>query len=77
MELCQISPVLIDYNKLIQGEEGVVTYFDMEKVTSQKTNETNSYINTKRLTKEVTGQVVGVFNEVANAIQGVGKNIAK
>jgi hypothetical protein len=69
--------VLIDYNKLIQGEEGVVTYFDMEKVTSQKTNETNSYINTKRLTKEVTGQVVGVFNEVANAIQGVGKNIAK
>jgi hypothetical protein len=29
------------------------------------------------LTKEVTGQVVGVFNEVANAIQGVGKNIAK
>jgi hypothetical protein len=76
IELCQISPVLIDYNKLMQGEEGVVTYFDMEEV-SRKTNETNSSINTKRLTKELTGQVVGVFNEVANTMRDVGKNIAK
>src|ERR687887_818176 len=28
IELYQISPVLMDYNKLMQGEEGVVTYFD-------------------------------------------------
>ncbi len=77
IELCQISPVLIDYNKLMQGEEGVVTYFDMEEVRSQKRKETNSWINTKRLTKELTGQVVGVFNEVANTVRDVGKNIAK
>ena len=77
MELCQISPVLIDYNKLMQGEEGVVTYFDLEKVKRQKTNETDSYINTKRMTKEVTGQVVSIFNEVANTMREVGKNITK
>ena len=77
IELCQISPVLIDYNKLMQGEEGVVTYFDMVEVRNQKTRETNSWINTKRLTKELTGQVVGVFNEVANTMRDVGKNIAK
>jgi len=76
IELCQISPVLIDYNKLMQGEEGVVTYFDIDKV-SRKTNEINSSINTKKLTKELTGQVVGVFNEVANTMRDVGKNIAK
>jgi hypothetical protein len=76
IELCQISPVLIDYNKLMQGEEGVVTYFDMEEVRTQ-TREINSWFNTKRLTKELTGQVVGVFNEVANTMRDVGKNIAK
>jgi hypothetical protein len=69
MELCQISPVLIDYNKLMQGEEGVVTYFDIEKVKSQKTNDSDPYINTKKMTKEVTRQVVDIFNEVANTMQ--------
>ena len=73
IELCQISPVLIDHNKLMQGEEGVVTYFDMVEVRSQKTRETNSWINTKRLTKELTGQVVGVFNEVTSTMRDVGK----
>ena len=73
IELCQISPVLIDHNKLMQGEEGVVTYFDMVEVRSQKTRENNSWINTKRLTKELTGQVVGVFNEVTNTMRDVGK----
>jgi hypothetical protein len=77
IELCQISPVVIDYNKLMQGEEGVVTYFDMEEVRSRNAKETNSWINTKKLTKELTTQVVDVFNEVANTIRDVGKNIAK
>jgi hypothetical protein len=73
IELCQISPVLIDHNKLMQGEEGVVTYFDMVEVRSQKTRETNSWINTKRLTKELTRQVVGVFNEVTSTMRDIGK----
>jgi len=77
IELWQISPVLIDYNKLMQGEEGVVTYFDMMEVRNQKTRETNSWINTKGLTKELTGQVVGIFNEVASIMRDVGKNNAK
>ena len=75
IELCQISPVLIDHNKLMQGEEGVITYFDIERVKNQKTKETDSFINTKRMTKEVTGQVVRIFNEVANTLLAVGKSI--
>jgi hypothetical protein len=75
MELSQISPVLIDHNKLMQGEEGVITYFDIEKVKNQKTKETDSFINTKRITKEVTGQVVSIFNEVANTLLAIGKSI--
>ena len=75
MELSQISPVLIDNNKLMQGEEGVITYFDIESVKNQKTKETDSFINTKRITKEVTGQVVSIFNEVANTLLEIGKSI--
>lgn len=75
MELSQISPVLIDHNKLMQGEEGVITYFDIERVKNQKTKETDSFINTKRITKEVTGQVVIIFNEVANTLLAIGKSI--
>jgi hypothetical protein len=77
MELCQISPVSIDHNKLMQGEEGVVTYFDIEKVKNQKTKETESYINTKRMAKELTGQVVTILREVANTLLVVGKSIKK
>jgi len=66
---------LIDHNKLMQGEEGVITYFDIERVKNQKTKETDSFINTKRMTKEVTGQVVRIFNEVANTLLAVGKSI--
>jgi hypothetical protein len=75
IELCQISPELIDHNKLMQGEEGVITYFDIERVKNQKTKETDSFINTKRMKKEVTGQVVRIFNEVANTLLAVGKSI--
>jgi hypothetical protein len=77
IELCQISSVSIDHNKLMQGEEGVVTYFDIEKVKNQKTKETDSYINTKRMTKELTGQVVSIFSEMANTLLAVGISIKK
>jgi hypothetical protein len=77
IELCQISPVSIDHNKLMQGEEGVVTYFDIAKVKNQKTKETDSYINTKRMTKELTGQVVSIFSEMANTLLAVGRSIEK
>ncbi|MDQ6863472.1 MAG: hypothetical protein M3044_06580, partial [Thermoproteota archaeon] len=65
------------HNKLMQGEEGFVTYFDIEKVKNQKTKETDSYINTKRMTKELTGQVVTILGEVANTLLVVGKSIKK
>jgi len=77
MEFSQISPVLIDHNRLMQGEEGVVTYFDIERVKNQKTRETDSFINTKRITKEVTGQIVNIFNEVSNTLLVLGTSIQK
>jgi len=77
MELCQVSPVLIDHNKLMQGEEGVTTFFDIERVKNQKTNETDSYINTRRISKEFTEHIVSMFDELAESLRAVGNGIKK
>jgi hypothetical protein len=57
-ELYQISPVSIDYNRLMQGEEGVTTYFDIEVIKNKKTKERDSFINTKAMTEESTRMIV-------------------
>lgn len=72
IELYQISPVLMDYNKLMQGEEGVVTYFDIERIKNQKTRERDSYINTKRVTKESTKQIVIRLNQLTKKLEEIG-----
>jgi hypothetical protein len=72
IELYQISPVLMDYNKLMQGEDGVVIYFDIERIKNQKTKERDSYINTKRITKEVTKQIVTRLNQLTKKLEEIG-----
>jgi predicted methyltransferase len=71
IELYQISPVSMDYNKLTQGEEGVVTYFEIEGIKSKKTKERDSYVDTKRIDVELTEQIVCKLNEVAIALQNI------
>ncbi|MBV9667693.1 MAG: hypothetical protein JO327_06140, partial [Nitrososphaeraceae archaeon] len=71
VELYQISPVSIDYNKLMQGEEGVVIYFDIETIKNQKTNEKDSYINSKRITIDSTNQILSKLNEVEKTLQHI------
>jgi hypothetical protein len=69
VELYKISPVSIDYNKLMQGEEGVVTYFDIEMIRNQKTKKMDPYINTKRITIDSTNQILSKLNEVEKILQ--------
>jgi hypothetical protein len=71
VELYQISPTSIDYNQLMQGEEGVVIYFDIEMIKNQKTNEKDSYINSKRITTDSTRQIVSKLNEVEKTLQHI------
>lgn len=75
MELCQISPVLLNYNQLMRGEEGIITYSNIEKLNAK--DESDSYINTKRMTREVTAQIVNILNEVVDALHEVRHNIVK
>jgi hypothetical protein len=71
VELYQISPVLIDYNKLMQGEEGIVIYFDVETIRNQKTKKRDPYINTGRIAKELTSRIVNKLNQVAKILREV------
>lgn len=65
IEVYQISPVLIDYNSMMQGEEGLVTYFDIETIRNQKMARGDPYVNTKRVTKELTNRISSELNELA------------
>jgi hypothetical protein len=71
IELYQISPALIDYNGLMQGEEGVVTYFDIETITNQKTSRRDPYVNTERVTDDVTNRIDNELNELANKLKKI------
>jgi predicted methyltransferase len=73
IELYQTSSVSIDYNKLMQGEEGAVTYFEIDTIRNRKTKEKDSYINTKRVTKEMTDQIVSKLNQVVKLLQEIEK----
>jgi hypothetical protein len=73
IELYQTSSVSIDYNKLMQGEEGAVTYFEIDTIRNRKTKERDSYINTKRVTKESTDQIVSKLNQVVKVLQEIEK----
>jgi hypothetical protein len=71
IELYQISPALIDYNGLMQGEEGVVTYFDIETITNQKTSRRDPYVNTERVTDDLTNRIDNELNELANKLMKI------
>jgi hypothetical protein len=68
IEVYQVSPVLIDYNRMMQGEEGLVTYFDIETIRNQKTARRDPYVNTERVTEELTSRISNVLNELAKRL---------
>jgi hypothetical protein len=67
IEVYQISPVYIDYNKLMQGEEGVVTYFDLEVIKNKTVRD--SYINAKAITMESKKQIILSLNQIIKALE--------
>jgi hypothetical protein len=73
IELYQTSSVIIDYNKLMQGEEGIVTYFEIETIRNKRTKERDFYINTKRVLKDSTEEILSKFNQVVEVFQEMEK----
>ena len=72
IELYQTSPVTIDYNRLMQGEEGVTTYFDIEVIKNKKIRTREAYLNTEKIKKEEADAVAGELAKVSEALKKAG-----
>lgn len=69
IELYQVSPVLINYDKLMQGESGVVMYFDVGTIKNVKLGITDSYVDCRRLSSDIAEQMANAFREVQEAME--------
>ena len=54
VEFHTTSPVVIDYNRLMQGEEGVTNYFDIEILKNKKTKKREAFLDTAKITEQAT-----------------------
>lgn len=66
IELYQTSPAAIDYNRLMQGEEGLCTYFDIELVKGKKRE---AVFETKKIPKDAADKVARELLRVADALK--------
>lgn len=67
VEFYMTSPVLIDYNRLMQGEEGVTNYFDIEILKNRKSKKREAVLDTAKITEEATDMLsreVGAVEEI-------------
>lgn len=65
MKVYQISPNLIDYNRLMQGEEGLIVYFDIEtKVNAKSKNISNKSVNFGRMKLPAKKRISELFKEI-------------
>lgn len=70
IELYRIIPVKIDYNGLMQGEEGIISYFEIETIKNKKTGKRDPYIDTKKASnKEITETLTNKLDEIASLLK--------
>ena len=67
----QTSPVLVDYNRLMQGEEGITNYFDIEVIKNNKnTKRREPFLDTIKMPREAA-------DLLSAEIGGVGTTLCK
>lgn len=70
MKVYQVSPILIDYNKLMQGEEGIIVYFDIEPGVDPKAKKSSSKtVDFSRMKPLMQNRIVELFNEIGPALK--------
>jgi hypothetical protein len=68
IETYTMEPAILDYNKLMQGEEGFVVYIDLETVTNRKSREHQSYVNFKNVDLEAKNIISNILEEMTKTI---------
>jgi len=73
IELYRITPVRMEYNGLMQGEEGIVSYFEIETIKNKKTGKRDAYIDTKKFSssKKDTETVVTKLQEITQLLKEI------
>jgi len=71
IELHQVSPVLIDYNKLMQGEVGVAMYMDVGTIKNEKTGAIDPFVNTKQMSSVHSEQIISALLQVQDAMDRI------
>lgn len=68
IEISTIEPAMLDYNKLMQGQEGTVVYVDLETVTNKKSKERQAYVNFKNVDIDSQNGIINFLKEITNTI---------
>lgn len=69
----QTSPVLIDYNRLMQGEEGITNYFDIEVLKNKKNKRREAFLDTIKMPKEAADMLSGELGAVGETLRKVAR----
>ena len=68
MKVYQVSPISIDYNRLMQGEEGIIVYFDIEAKVEGKGKNSNKSVNFKRINSSMKKKISDILNEIYSTL---------
>jgi hypothetical protein len=69
IKLYQISPSIIDYNRLMQGEEGFIVYFDIENKSNTKGKNSNKVINFAQIKPQTKARISELFEEIISGLR--------
>ena len=65
----QTSPVLIDYNRLMQGEEGITNYFDIEVIKNNKNmKRREAFLDTIKMPRDAADLLSAEIDGVGTAL---------
>lgn len=72
MKFYHTLPVIIDYNRLMQGEEGITNYFDIEVLRNAKTKRREALFDTSKMRKEDADMLSLELSAVEEALPKIG-----
>jgi hypothetical protein len=68
IKLYQVSPIVIDYNRLMQGEEGIIVYFDIETKVDRKGKKSNKSVNFAQMKSQTKERIFELFKEINSVL---------
>ena len=73
IEVYTIDPVVIDFNKLMQGEVGIVLYLDIEVVNNMKSKVRQAYVNIENIRADSGKSIINSLEKLTGIINDIEK----